>query len=198
MSPPFRLLLVCEGNVCRSPWAEVLVRHRLRADTADGPHRFRVSSAGTHARPGQPAHPLLRVLCETDEQRAAVEQHRSRRVDVPLLREQDLVIVMERRHRLDLLDSWPEGLRRVFTIGEAEQLARTGPPTDGERRLSVHEVFSRRRSPRLGAGAADVPDPVHGSERDFRDMGEHLRRAVGAVVPCITAVNGADHDQKDC
>lgn len=194
MNAPFRLLLVCEGNVCRSPWAEVLVRHRLWADAVD---RFEVSSAGTHALLDRPAHPLLRVLCETEQERSAIEEHRSRRVDVPLLREQELVIVMERRHRLDALDSWPEGHRRVFTIGEAEQLARSGPPTPGEQELSVHEVFARRRSPRIQAGAADVPDPVRGSERDFLDMGQRLRQAVDAVVPVITAVIGVDHDRED-
>lgn len=194
MNAPFRLLLVCEGNICRSPWAQVLVRHRLQLDAVD---RFEVSSAGTHALLGRPAHPLLRLLCETDQQRSAVEQHRSRRVDMALLRAQDLVVVMEHRHRLDLLDTWPEGHRRVFTIGEVEQLARSGPPTPGEQELSVHEVFARRRSPRIQAGAADVPDPVRGSERDFLDMGQRLRQAVDAVVPVITAVIGVDHDRED-
>jgi protein-tyrosine phosphatase len=194
MSAPFRLLVVCEGNVCRSPWAEVLVRGHVGPDAAG---RFRVASAGTHAAPGRRADPRLRALCATDRQRAEVGRHRSRRADVALLRAQDLVVVMERRHRQDLLDGWPEGLRRVVTLGEAEQLARIGPPTCGESELPVHELFAHRRSPAVQRSAEDVPDPVRGTEQDFADMGQRVRRMVDAFMPVVVAAVGVHHDREE-
>ena len=48
---PFRILLVCEANVCRSPMAECLLRKSLDYKGADA-HAFELTSAGTHADDG--------------------------------------------------------------------------------------------------------------------------------------------------
>ena len=48
---PFRILLVCEANVCRSPLAEYLLRKGLSSKGADT-RGFELSSAGTHAYDG--------------------------------------------------------------------------------------------------------------------------------------------------
>src|SRR4051812_32932148 len=54
----FRLLFVCTGNICRSPFAEILTRHllvgRLGGRVAG---RFEISSAGVQAVVGSPMHP---------------------------------------------------------------------------------------------------------------------------------------------
>jgi len=42
-----RVLFVCMGNICRSPTAEALFRHRL--DALDVPLDVEIDSAGTHA-----------------------------------------------------------------------------------------------------------------------------------------------------
>ncbi|RZT97665.1 low molecular weight protein-tyrosine-phosphatase [Rivibacter subsaxonicus] len=44
--PPFRILMVCMGNICRSPTAEGVLRHKLQAAGLDG--LVEVDSAGTH------------------------------------------------------------------------------------------------------------------------------------------------------
>ncbi|MHC4449152.1 MAG: L-threonylcarbamoyladenylate synthase, partial [Planctomycetota bacterium] len=55
-----RILIVCTGNICRSPTAEVMVRDRLAA-RLDLPscqlarHAFEISSCGTHGWEGSPA-----------------------------------------------------------------------------------------------------------------------------------------------
>ena len=48
---PFRILLVCEANVCRSPMAEYLLRKSL-ADNGADTQAFELSSAGIHADDG--------------------------------------------------------------------------------------------------------------------------------------------------
>ena len=45
MSDPFRILVVCLGNICRSPTAEALLRDRVAASSLAG--RVEVDSAGT-------------------------------------------------------------------------------------------------------------------------------------------------------
>jgi protein-tyrosine phosphatase len=47
VTPPRKVLMVCMGNICRSPTAEGVLRHKLRDA---GLHEFVVvDSAGTHA-----------------------------------------------------------------------------------------------------------------------------------------------------
>lgn len=43
---PVGVLFVCTGNICRSPTAEAVFRHKVRAAGLES--RFRIDSAGTH------------------------------------------------------------------------------------------------------------------------------------------------------
>lgn len=80
MTPPRKVLMVCMGNICRSPTAEGVLRHKLRQA---GLHSVVVDSAGTHAyhegdppdhraiqharRRGYDLSPLrARMVCESD------------------------------------------------------------------------------------------------------------------------------------
>jgi protein-tyrosine phosphatase len=47
MTEPIRLTFVCMGNICRSPTAHGVMRHKVRAAGLAG--RIHVDSAGTHA-----------------------------------------------------------------------------------------------------------------------------------------------------
>ena len=62
--PMDSILVVCTGNICRSPVGEGLLRHRLT------PRRIAVSSAGTHAVVGRRAAPeaISTVLESTGEE----------------------------------------------------------------------------------------------------------------------------------
>ena len=46
-NPRLRVLMVCMGNICRSPTAEAVLRHKLREAGLD--NAVDVDSAGTHA-----------------------------------------------------------------------------------------------------------------------------------------------------
>ena len=64
--PPFRILTVCTGNICRSPVAERLLQAGLGDAVA-------VSSAGVRAVVGDPIHPGMVALLERSGIRAEIQ-----------------------------------------------------------------------------------------------------------------------------
>ena len=88
------ILFVCTGNICRSPFAEGLLRKFV---DQKGLKDVEVSSAGLLALPGNSATPLA-------QQAAAVEfgvdlsEHQAKSVTEELLNLCDLVLVMEKSH----------------------------------------------------------------------------------------------------
>jgi len=106
-----RFLMVCVGNVCRSPMAEALFRERLRRRGAAGT----VASAGIGALVGRPADPLAVELMR--ERGLDVTGHRAQSLTRELAHGFELLLVMEERHRRDVDRSFPEVRGRVQRIG---------------------------------------------------------------------------------
>lgn len=90
------VLCVCTANVCRSPMAEVLLRHALKAE--DEPLRsLEVISAGVSAYEGNPCTThSVRVLSKVG---LDLSTHRSRPLTHELLDKSVLVIGMTESHR---------------------------------------------------------------------------------------------------
>lgn len=163
----FTVVYVCTGNVCRSPFAELVTRRLLDGllpgrDAA----RFTVVSAGTHAAPGA----LMSALSRQELQCWGVPPedgiaHRARLLDDAVLASADLVLTAERRHRTHAVQLHPAALRRSFCLREFVRLLRAAPPGDGdavERAHGAVEAAARRRGmlPPVIPAADTVPDPI--------------------------------------
>lgn len=95
---PYRIAMVCLGNICRSPIAEVVLREMVAADGLDG---VVVSSAGTgpwHV--GGPMDPgSAAVLAEHG---LDPTQHVAQQMTPDRVGEFDLLVAMDRSNQADL------------------------------------------------------------------------------------------------
>jgi protein-tyrosine phosphatase len=112
-SRPPHVLMVCTANICRSPVAEALLRHRLAsAGLAD----WQVSSAGTWAEDGRTASRYSALLMA--EQGQDLHQHRSRMVTGMLLDEVELVLCMASGHAEALRTEFPAHAGKIHLLSE--------------------------------------------------------------------------------
>ena len=108
-----RLLTVCTGNICRSPYAAVLLHEGLEWAR---PGAFEVTSAGTHALVGRPMDEGSAVRLRAKG--LADDAFRARLITPRMLAEQAAVLLMADEHREYVLDEAPAVHRRTFTIRE--------------------------------------------------------------------------------
>jgi len=80
-----QILVVCIGNICRSPMAEGLLKRDLP--------KIKVSSAGLDALVGYGADPIAVEIMA--EQGIDIQSHRARMLTDNLVRQSELILVMD-------------------------------------------------------------------------------------------------------
>lgn len=101
-SPPYRVLFVCMGNICRSPAAEIVFRKLVEDDPLAG--RIEIDSAGTIGyHTGNPPDPRMSATLES---RGYTIRGSARQITRDDLRHFDLILVadgdnLDDVHRLD-------------------------------------------------------------------------------------------------
>ncbi|MDH6166714.1 protein-tyrosine phosphatase [Variovorax boronicumulans] len=102
------VLVVCIGNICRSPMGEALIAAAL-------PH-LKVASAGIGALVGQPADALARELMA--KRGLDIEAHRARQLTNLMCQEADLILAMDEEQRLYINQRHPLTRGKLFRLGE--------------------------------------------------------------------------------
>lgn len=148
----FSILMVCMGNICRSPTAEGVLRHMLQdAELADA---VRIDSAGTldyHA--GEPPDPR-------SQQHAArrgydLSKLRARQVRLQDFEEFDLILAMDWQNLGELQDMCPPQHKHKLM-----RLMEFAPP-------GTHDI---------------VPDPYTGGPLMFERVLDHIEQACRGLL----------------
>lgn len=124
--PDYAVLMVCTGNICRSPTADGLLRHALQAAGLSG--RVLVDSAGTHDyHIGDP--PDRRSVATAQRYGIDLAELRARQVTKADFTSFDLVLAMDDGHYRQLLRLCPPQYRdRVkLYLSYAPQFGRDVP-----------------------------------------------------------------------
>lgn len=161
---PYRITVVCLGNICRSPMAEAVLRHRVAdAGLADV---IAVDSAGTgdwHIGHDMDARAFAALSA-----RGYGSDHSARQIDANLLADADLVLAMDHHNYADL--------------------ARLVRQSDSEPELRMMRSFD----PELadvpdGDARLDVPDPYYDGPPEFDEVLDMLERAAAGIVEYAAA-----------
>ncbi len=107
---PRRILMVCVGNVCRSPTAQFILRSRCKEDAVV------VESAGLGALAGNPIDPLAESILV--EHGLSGKTHVARQITPALVDAADIVLVMETPQLGAIHALAPHAHDKTFLLGK--------------------------------------------------------------------------------
>ncbi|TFZ04210.1 low molecular weight protein-tyrosine-phosphatase [Ramlibacter rhizophilus] len=125
-----KILVVCEGNICRSPMAQGLLAQAMP--------QAQVQSAGLGAMVGWPAdEQAVRLMAERG---VTLRAHRAQQINSVLCIASELVLVMDTEQRQRVEDMYPQVRGRVFRV--AEHLKQDVPDPYRQGELAFREALA--------------------------------------------------------
>jgi low molecular weight protein-tyrosine phosphatase len=177
------ILVVCTGNICRSPIAEGFLRDALA--TRFGAGAPVVSSAGTMGWEGSGAMPeSIEVAAELGADIAGHRAHGLRGADVA---EASLIVTMAAEHRSFVTGMDGDAVAKTFTLKELVRILEHLPPTRDADPAALSERVAEAAATRAEGFAGnphdeDVADPLGMPLSSYRAIAWELREWVDRLV----------------
>ena len=189
----FAILIVCTGNICRSPTAQLLLSHRLRQLLGVTAEAIELTSAGTHGMVGQPIEPAAAAVLE--ELGVTPATFAARQLDPSFVEDADLILCATREHRAAIARLVPRVTPRTFTLCEFARLVAAVDPNhiSGDEfveriRILVEKAAQLRGVVRAQTpGDDDVDDPYRRQSEAFARAGKQVSEAVDVIAAAFAA-----------
>ncbi len=190
--PTGRVLVVCTGNVCRSPFIEGILRLQL-------PPSIQVASAGTAALAGEPVDPRVSAALGSDA--ANSSRAAARQLTPEIIHDAQLVLTATRAHRGAVASLHPRALGYTFAFGDFSALARAvilddlgegDSPADVLRRKAAAVAGQRGLAPPKPVGEVDIVDPYRRDDRVFAAMVAQVLEGLPPVLRLLVHSTAVD------
>lgn len=150
--PKTRILFVCLGNICRSPLAEAIFKHKIRAKKLA--HLVEADSCGTanyHVGDTPDPRTIKNAL-----KNGVVIDHLGRQLSARDLEAYDFIIAMDRSNHTNIL--------------------RLSNATDHAHKIRLMRSFD------INPSGDEVPDPYYGDEAGFQNVFEILSHSIDSFI----------------
>jgi protein-tyrosine phosphatase len=180
-----KVVVVCTGNVCRSPYIERRLRQELSGTAIS------VVSAGTKALVGRDMDAATRTLL--DEAGADTGRFTARTLTEEMVGSADLVVTAAREHRGAAVRLCPTALNRVLTLRDLADLLDGVSPghvvSSGGSANWVRQVadaaMARRAHVPARQNSVDITDPIGAGPVVFERMAAEIESALSPVVAVL-------------
>jgi len=154
-----RILMVCLGNICRSPIAEGVLRHKVKQLGLN----WSVDSAGTESyHIGEHPHPFSQKICQAHG--IDISQLRASRFTSDAFAEYDKIYAMAH-----------DVYREIKQIGGAHA-------DMGKVDYFLNELYRNNKEGMKLSPNASVPDPYYGPEAGYKTVYDMIERTCDAII----------------
>lgn len=174
---PKRVMMVCTGNICRSPMAEIVLQAQL--EQAGLGHRVEVDSSGiTSYEQGNPVDDRARAALENRGYQ--VPDHSARQTRPGDIYARDLILAMTESHA--------NALRKMSTLGTSS----SEPDDANSTRIRMFREFDPEmadvpQQEGFVESDLDLADPWYGGPDDFELCLDQIEAATPAIVDYLRA-----------